>query len=165
MLCGCGIGQNACMSEINLTNGKKAVVSAADLGYVLRWNWTTDTNGYVCRNYRDVHFKLRKVYLHRDLLRPGPFKVDHRNGDRLDNQRRNLRIATNSQNAVNSRLRKNKSGHRGVYAVSRPPGYFKASIRANGRFIGLGYFSTREQAATAYKKALKKYFGAFSPAL
>ena len=51
-------------------------------------------------------------YLHREVLglTPGDgLETDHRNGDRLDNRRSNLRVATRAQNAQNVPAR---SGYR-----------------------------------------------------
>lgn len=85
--------------------------------------------------------------------------VDHRNTNRLDCTRKNLRPATRSQNMQNGTGR-SKSGYKGVY--KRKNGTYQAQILANGLAITLGSFSTDVEAARAYNTAAVKYFGEFA---
>src|ERR1017187_4987511 len=62
-----------------------------------------------------------------------PDRADHRNGDTLDNRWRNLREATNAQNAMNSKTANNNtSGHKGVDWHKRA-GKWRARIKLEGR--------------------------------
>jgi hypothetical protein len=56
--------------------------------------------------------------------------VDHRNGDRLDNRRSNLRLVDRSQHAAN-RVSTNATGFRWVHA--QPRGGFAAEVRWHGK--------------------------------
>jgi len=86
---------------------------------------------------------------------------DHADGDTFNNQRSNLRVATNTQNNVNSRVYKNnKLGVKGVRQTKR--GKFEARIRVNKKLITLGYFDTSEEAHEAYVTAAKKHHGEFA---
>lgn len=86
-------------------------------------------------------------------------EIDHINGDGSDNRIANLRLATRSQNAMNTRCyRTNKSGFKGVQLVH----YWKASIFLNGREKYLGSFKTAEAAHDAYADAARKFFGEFA---
>ena len=76
---------------------------------------------------------------------------DHRNGDRLDNTRSNLRIVTDAQQAQNQRAR-GRSGYRGV-AWHAPTGRWQASVRVAGRQRCLGYFARPEEAAAVAEVA------------
>ena len=143
------------MKTIKLTNGQKILVSNKDYTYLKQWKWGI-TGGHACRT----------VYLHRVVLeRRGIVdakQVDHRNGNKLNNCRSNLRPATNQQNAFNQRLPKNNtSGFKGV-SWSRQRKKWKAYIVKDRKQICLGFFKYKIQAARAYNKAAKKYYGKFA---
>jgi hypothetical protein len=99
--------------------------------------------------------------MHRFLLQPPPgLEVDHINGDRLDNRRINLRIATRSQNAMNRpRTRTNTSGFKGV---SRLGSLWCAQIKLEGKLHYLGRYADPAEAARAYDVAAKIMFGQYA---
>lgn len=102
-----------------------------------------------------------KLYLHRMVAdaKPGAI-IDHKNGDKLDARRENLRVATKSQNAANvGRLSTNKSGLKGV---SKKGSRFRSFVHKDGRTIYLGSFQTKEEAACKYDREAKKLFGKFA---
>lgn len=87
---------------------------------------------------------------------------DHRNRNKLDNRRGNLRQATPLQNAVNQSLRKdNASGFKGV-TWNKQVGKWKAQIRDTGRRLFLGYFHDATDAARAYDAKARDLFGEFA---
>jgi len=88
-----------------------------------------------------------------------PRLIDHINGERSDNRLCNLRIATASQNVINSRKRKSSFQYRGLW---RNNSRWSASICLAGRKIYLGTFLTDIEAAQAYDKAALQMFGEFA---
>jgi hypothetical protein len=88
--------------------------------------------------------------------------VDHKDLDGTNNRWSNLRLATNSQNMMNSGVRRNSST--GVTGVSRDHrrGKFRARLNVNGVAIYLGSFDTIEAAKTARAVAAKQYHGEFA---
>lgn len=89
--------------------------------------------------------------------------VDHIDRNPFNNKLSNLRLATYSQNNMNSSPRwDNTSGVRGVH-YRRDMGKFYARIDVNSKVINLGAFETLEEAATARREAELKYFGEFAP--
>jgi hypothetical protein len=77
--------------------------------------------GHMC-----VGFDGRMTGVHRIIwaiyygVSPDDRQIDHINGDGADNRIPNLRLATNAQNSMNSRLSKrNKSGIKGVFWVTK----------------------------------------------
>jgi hypothetical protein len=94
-------------------------------------------------------------------------EVDHVNGDVSDDRWSNLRLATKSQNAANSRkqTRKCSTKFKGVTVdKSRPKCPYMAKIKVNQRTLNLGRFSSPEEAHATYMKAAIKYFGEFARA-
>lgn len=86
--------------------------------------------------------------------------IDHINGIPSDNRIANLREATNSQNQMNSRIRKNNtSGAKGVMATKN--GTWSAVIKCNKKALWLGTFSTKEAAIAARQLAEIQYFKEF----
>ena len=76
-------------------------------------------------------------------------KIDHINGDGLDNRIANLRCVTHAQNHQNRRT-PNKNTKVGLLGVDLKKGEFRARITINGKQQDLGRFKTAEDAHTAY---------------
>lgn len=159
------------MKTIELTQGKVAIVDDSDFERVNQFKWTAQKIVHRSRNkyyakrtiWHDWRAgKQEVVLLHRFILNaPAGTQVDHRNGDSLDCQRRNLRLATSKQNNANrSILRKREIRFKGVN--STPAGNFSAVISINGRARHLGTFASAEIAAAAYDKKAKELFGEFA---
>lgn len=153
---------------IPLTRGQVATVDLVDCGRVSKHKWQSDwdkcTRKYYARtSLPTVKGKQTHTSMHRFLLglQPGEKgKGDHRNLNPLDCRSRNLRIATDAQNARNCRLpAHNTSGFKGV---SRYKGKFMARIRVNDKLIHLGTYLTAESAHEAYCHAAKLHHGEFA---
>lgn len=88
--------------------------------------------------------------------------IDHINRVPTDNRWCNLREATQSQNAANSRFRANSHTKvKGVHYVASSKKY-RAQIRHNGKLIHLGCFKSVDDARLAYTAKAKELFGKFS---
>jgi hypothetical protein len=86
--------------------------------------------------------------------------TDHRDGNRLNNQRSNLRACTHSQNGCNrAKLRATASQYKGVRLLE---GKWAAEIRLDGKRAYLGRFLTEEDAAIEYNRAALKIHGEFA---
>ncbi len=90
-------------------------------------------------------------------------RIDHRDGNGLNNSIGNLRIATQAQNAKNLKVYSNNStGVPGVYGpIKSRRGLYKARLTCDGKPIHLGYHKTLEAAALARKEGERLYFKEF----
>jgi hypothetical protein len=152
--------------KIYLDEGKWTILDLQDYYRYAGFKWCIggdEGKFYAIRGQMISPADSRIVRLHRLIMNaPKGLLVDHRNGDSLDNRRENLRLATNAQNQLNSRKRKNATSRfRGVY-FHKEHGKWAAYIIEAGKKIFLGYFYVEIDAAKAFDKAAKKYHGEFA---
>jgi len=148
---------------------KKILVSDKDYERLVVYQWYISSNGYVQR-FEGNGKSRRVIRMHREILRlprnPGYMgtMVDHISGDKLDNRRENLRIATRAENAINiTHLRSdNSSGYPGVSWMSKPRKW-RAYISFNRRVIRLGWFKNKKDAIEARNKKALALYGRFVP--
>lgn len=152
------------MKKIKLTQGKYALVDNRDYEYLNQWKWCaqkgTGSRTYYAKRQGRRGNELVTIYMHRIVAKLKGLKrsIDHVSQNGLDNRRDNLRNATHKQNMENRPLfRNNTSGCRGVY-WNKQHRKWKAIIQHNNKQIFLGYFSARNDAVNARRKAEKKYF-------
>jgi len=102
------------------------------------------------------------ILMHRQIMKPKKgFYVDHINRNRLDNRKCNLRICTNQENSINSKIsKKNTSGYKGVYWDKRRNKWI-ANITAFGKNIYLGSFKDKKDAAKRYRDYATKRWDKF----
>lgn len=145
------------MKEIPLTQGKFALVDDSDYEWLSKIKWCFDGR-YAARGQNGKH-----ILMHREINQtPGGMDTDHINGNGLDNQRKNLRSCTHSQNRMNvARQVNNTSGYKGVTWFKRDSKWM-AYIKVDGKQIHLGLFDTIEEASIAYQTAAMRLHGEFS---
>jgi len=152
--------------------GPKAWTSAAvddrDYARLARHTWSLHSRGYATRHttsYRPgMRNKDRHILMHREILGLGPRtpKVDHRNLNKLDNRRLNLRIATDSQNKANVKPTTGRSSrYKGVSYDSTRASWL-ARLEVNGKQRNLGRFASERDAALAYNAAALDAWGEFA---
>lgn len=88
-------------------------------------------------------------------------EVDHINTVRSDNRIHNLRLATRSENGMNTNRRlDNTSGYKGV-SWDKSRGLWQVGIRVDGLRKHLGRYPCKEQAREVYMSAALEMFGEF----
>jgi len=152
--------------EIALSQGKFAIVDDEDYERVSQFNWHV-VGDYAVRRVRlnpPVNGKRQGVqFMHRLIMgEPQGLQVDHRNRNPLDNQRHNLRIATNSQNRMNASKPRATTARSRYKGVAYGKEGWQAQIMKNGKSLWLGYFASEIEAAHAYDVAARDLFGEFA---
>lgn len=91
-------------------------------------------------------------------------RIDHKDLNGKNNEWKNIRLATRSQNQCNRRKQSNNtSGYKGVsFDLSRNK--WKAQIQVGGKNYFLGRYDAKEIAYEVYIKALKEKHGEFARA-
>lgn len=135
-------------------------VDDEDFEYLNQFRWSLPS-GYAGRTIT-VDGKRSAILMHREIMgctKGDGQEVDHIDGNRLNNQRSNLRLVTRTQNHGNCRHRDNcSSKFKGVTLVKRT-GKWQAQITCNYKDYYLGSFMTETDAALAYNKKALELFG------
>lgn len=144
---------------IPISKSEFAVVDIDDLPLVLDYSptWCRDSDYAYATNRRNP------LAMHRVILNPPKgLDVDHVNGDKFDNRRSNLRLATRSENCANKKIRSdNKTGFKGVFWISTK-NRFVVEVEKQGVKKYVGAFKCKYDAATAYNFAAFEIFGVFA---
>lgn len=149
------------MRGLPLSQGCVAFVDDRDFERASAFKWSLKRSG---KNlYAHRRLGTSSITLHRFLvgLPPGVGKIDHWDGDGLNNQRDNIRVCSPTQNMRNRRPNDNHSSKYKGVGWRKSLGKWYASIRVNGRLIHLGFFRRETSAARAYDAAARKYFDKF----
>jgi hypothetical protein len=147
------------MREIPLTQGKVALVDDEDFELISQYKWHAQRGGSTWYAYRSSGVK--SISMHRQIAQPPDEKfIDHRDGNGLNNTRKNLRECTNQQNQRNRRKgATRKSPYKGVTSAREK---WRADIYSGGVRTALGSFAVPEEAARAYDRAAIAAFGEFA---
>lgn len=146
---------NECIFKINEID----IVIDEDMYYdIIQYKWHVNNYGYVISN-----INKKDIRLHRYVMNySGHDFIDHINGNRLDNRKINLRIATPQQNSRNTSSRKNSTSQYIGVNFDKSRNKFLARISINNTCINLGRFDNEIDAAKARDKASKEHFGEFA---
>jgi hypothetical protein len=140
------------MPTITTHSGHLILVDKDTAKWAAKLKWNVSPRGYARTWVRNVDGTRKYVHLHRLVTQAKEGEiVDHKNRDKLDNRKTNLRIASSALNALN-RGSSGKSKYKGV--AKHPRGW---QVYAGGKYVGL--FTDEVVAAKAYDAAAKKIYG------
>lgn len=144
--------------------GGCVLVSPADYRTAKKYRWRVGTDGYPAAWVYDTKAKRgRSLSLHRLICRvPNDVLVDHKNRDRLDARRENLRPATPSENSANRTPtgKPKASQYRGV--AKHAQGKWQAGAKHLDRFYHCGLHTDEAAAARAYDAKARELWGEFA---
>ena len=134
--------------DLNQNETARVSIDASDVERIIAYKWSLNDHGYVRTMVR-----RKTLYLHRMIL--GAIKgeeVDHKDRNKLNNTRANLRIVEHYINMHNRDCGTN------VFMIterklSKP---FRAMLNVNKERIWIGYFKTKEEADLAVYKEKEK---------
>lgn len=156
------------VKEIELTQGKVALVDDADFEWLSQFRWHV-CKSKVSNTFYAARWTLRVdgvrsyVLMHRLIIEASSTEqTDHKDGNGLNNTRENLRSCSNTENQQNKPMQlNNTSGYKGV-SMHKHTRRWRASISHEGRHKHIGYFDTPEDAAVAYDKTALELYGNFA---
>ena len=156
------------MKKIHIKDDIYALVDDEDFERVNAYNWCLSSTGYAVANiHNGFHpngkMKFKGVKMHRFIMKleKGDSQLDHKDLDRLNNQKDNLRLSTQGENARNRpRHSNNKSGYKGVN-FHKPSGLWRAVIKCGGKTVTT-YHKDVLSAALSYNSIATKLHGEFA---
>lgn len=151
------------MREIELTQGKVALIDDADYDLIKDIEWSAHREKH--RWYAIGRYLGKAIKMHRMIMgvTDPNIKVDHHNGDGLYNMRSNLRVSTNSQNTSNGRPRMGfTSKYKGVH-WDRFNNKWRVQVESKEHGVKrLGRFKNEVHAALEYNAEAVKIHGEFA---
>lgn len=134
-------------------------VDRQDVEWARQFNWHLHSMGYAAR-VRKIKGRSQSLLFHRELLgleAGDGLEADHKNFNRLDNRRSNLRVCTHAENHQNRKpVVGAASRFRGV-SLHRQSGLWRARCKLKGKEYALGYFSTEEEAGAAARRFRREH--------
>lgn len=152
------------MKRLPLSQGEYAIVDDGDWERCGAHKWSLSVSKHGTNKWKYAVTsawdgkKNHRTYLHHFVLGTSQ-RVDHINGDGLNNKRKNLRIASAAQNRWNAKRRRDNKTSRYMGVRKR-----KECRRWEARIQGesLGFYNSEAEAALAYNEEAEKRYGEFA---
>lgn len=112
---------------------------------------------YAARRMKDYEINPRgHIYMHQQIMNCIE-DVDHFDGDRLNNQKYNLRPCTDAQNLQNTSLTKNQKGIGRDNTHNTWKAYFNVSDKFGTKRVNIGTYKTFDEAKKARDTYIQEY--------
>jgi len=141
------------MKEIQLTQGKVALVDDEDFEKLNKFKWCA-------KKGRNTYYVIRwnkgkTIYIYHEIMGKPPkgLMIDHEDKSALNNQKSNLRFVTNRQNQQN-RINSIKISQYPGVNWARGIKRWYTRIQINGVQKHLGYFTSELDTFNTYKEAV-----------
>ena len=143
---------------ITTKNGDLIFADADDAILLSKFSWSVSKAGYAAGQIAG-----RGVYMHRYIVgldNCAGAVIDHKDGNRLNNRRSNLRICTQAENNRNHSITNNGKRVR-VGVDETNSGKYSVRIGVDGKKIGLGSYLSLQEAVEVRVVAENKYHGIY----
>lgn len=144
-----------------------AMIDLVDYKRIKNHTWGITKHGYIvtCDTQREFfpdrtsrEAKLAHVIMNCNPNGDRNITVDHKDRNKLNNRKENLRVCSDLENKQNKgKYRNNKSGYKGVSWSTREKRWLVV-VDAYGKDFYVGRFLDKEKAAEAYNKKRKELF-------
>ena len=145
------------MKELLLNSGEVILIDDNDYSLVSLFKWSKTsvkkgTDYHYLKTSFTIDNKRYSILLHRLIMNAKKGQIiDHINRNSFDNRKINLRFCSNSENTSNGKMRKSKSGYKGV-CWYKPYNKWVIKIYIKGRYKFLGYTNNPIEGAKLYNK-------------
>jgi hypothetical protein len=130
------------MKLIPLSKEKFAKIDDDDLALVSQYRW------YENEGYAITYHKGKRTRMHRLIMNASDgVDVDHRDIEKLNNQKSNLRFCTVTQNNRNVASRKNNTTGYKEVTIDPTTGHYRPNIYKDGAALSFGQFKEKRHAA------------------
>lgn len=144
------------------SKGREFFVDETDLEIIGNHRWCVFNNNgklYVTTKTKTLQ-GFKTTHLHRFLTSAIDLEVDHIDGNGLNNQRRNLRLCTHSENMHNRKIDVRSSTRiKGLMWIEKRQSWF-AQVRINNKRFNK-YFKDKQAAIDWLEKTRKELHGSF----
>lgn len=167
-----GSGKSKAMKEIILNSKrhgiKSFIIDDEDTELIMSYNWSVDkrprSNKYVAIGYKILGDRKNRILMHRLVLGLGYFEkimVDHIDQNTQNNQKVNLRLATNAQNQFNrGKTMDSLNEYKGIRKNGSAT--WGAILHCGKMTYTKGGFKTQTEAAMAYNELAIQHHGEFA---
>jgi hypothetical protein len=146
------------MKKIVLANTLEILLDDDDFERLSGFHWFSIKHGRThyatrktCAHGSRKKDNRKTIRMHREILSPLPTEgIDHIDGNGLNNQKSNLRVATQRENSQNRHVIKKYSQYTGV-CWSKQSKKWLSYITIKGKFRYLGLFKEEIDAAAMYR--------------
>jgi hypothetical protein len=147
------------LARIGTSTGEAFLVDMEDAESVSKHYWHPNKT-IISTRIDGVDIALHEFLLGK-MQKPNTFV--NLNGDRFDYRRANLTVVPRCLQAGRHRkILRTSSRFKGVRRMDRGHQYWQASISSKGKRYILGQFNYEEEAALAYDKAARQFFGRYA---
>ena len=145
-------------------NGEPFFFDKEDYDLIKDYTWRYDKNKYLyancIRNGKRTTIKMHRLIM--DVLDDNEWLIDHIKHITYDNRKSQLRLVTNSQNGMNTKLSSNNTtGYKGV-TWDKERQKWVVYIKLDNKHIYIGRFDEIEEADSARRKAELKYHAEYN---
>lgn len=160
------LGRDMSYRYIYTKKGDKIKVDREDYDWLVKYRWRIEVKKSGLK-YACASINGNRIYMHRLIMgvQNISFKtveVDHRDGNGINNTRKNLRKCTRKENMLNTKSRKGSSSKYKHVIYNKYTGKYDVQFVFNGELMGGGSFRSEEVAGLVANVLMEYYHKEFA---